>query len=379
MIKAAYIHIPFCRHICHYCDFNKVFIQNQPVATYLDALKREMELTLQQHPTTYLKSIFVGGGTPTALNAKQLHQLTENIKNVLPYDEHTEYTFEVNPGDLCEEKYMILKDAGVNRLSFGVQTFNNELLKRIGRTHKNSDVFQSIELARNIGFTNISIDLMYGLPGQTVADFSDTLQTALTLPITHLSGYSLIVEEKTVFYQLWSRGQLHLPSNDQEADMYEFLIQTMEAHGLGQYEISNFAKDQAESIHNLTYWNNEPYYGFGAGAHGYVDNRRQSNVIPLKKYISLLTANQLPLRDIHLVTKPEQMEEEMFLGLRKTEGVSLKLFSKKYAKDPLDLFAQAIDTHLKQDLLEIKANHLRLTKKGRFLGNEVFQSFIGII
>ena len=187
MIKSAYIHIPFCEHICHYCDFNKVFLQGQPVDEYIQMLKKEMQLQLKAYPTDELDTIFVGGGTPTSLNEKQLALLCEFIDQELPLNKNSgEYTFEANPGDLSREKLEILYQAGVNRLSFGVQSFNDELLQKIGRTHRAKDVYETIELAKDVGFTNISIDLIYGLPGQTMNDFKDTLDQALALGFTTL-------------------------------------------------------------------------------------------------------------------------------------------------------------------------------------------------
>ena len=285
MIKAAYIHIPFCEHICHYCDFNKVFLKGQPVDEYLDALEKEMKLTLSLSPSNELKSIFVGGGTPTALNVHQLEKLCNIIRDQLSFTENVEFTFEANPGDLSSEKLKILYDSGVNRLSFGVQTFNNDLLKKIGRTHEAKDVFHSVDAAKKIGFDNISLDLIYSLPGQTIDDFKQTLDISFSLETTHFSGYSLIIEPKTVFYQLMNKGKLQVPDEDEEAAMYEMLIEQMEKHGYPQYEISNFAKKGYESHHNLTYWNNEPYFGFGAGAHSYLNGVRRSNFGPLKKYM----------------------------------------------------------------------------------------------
>lgn len=376
MIQAAYIHIPFCQHICHYCDFNKVYLKGQPVEEYLQSLRKEMELTLQLHPTKRLQSIFVGGGTPTALNEQQLTTLTETISEQLPFDETTEFTFEANPGDLSKEKLQILKQAGVNRISFGVQTFNEELLKKIGRTHRAKDVYHSIEQAQAIGFENISIDLIYSLPDQTLADFKETLKLALGLQLNHYSGYSLIIEPKTVFYNLMTKGKLPTPGEDAEAAMYELLMEEMEKNGLVQYEISNFAKPGFESIHNLTYWNNEQYYGFGAGAHSYVAGHRISNYGPLKKYIDPIKEGKLPILDKHLVTTNEQQEEEMFLGLRKTAGVSIKSFVEKYQEDPRILFADEIETLQNRQLIEVTTDFIRLTKNGRLLGNEVFQSFI---
>ncbi|MBO0959441.1 oxygen-independent coproporphyrinogen III oxidase [Neobacillus sp. MM2021_6] len=379
MIKAAYLHIPFCEHICHYCDFNKVFLKGQPVDDYLQALDKEMKLTLEQVPTDSLQTIFVGGGTPTSLNEQQLYRFCESVNRHLPMSESLEFTFEANPGDLTKEKLQILKDAGVNRISLGVQTFNETLLKKIGRTHSARDVYQTIDNAKTIGFENISVDLIFSLPTQTVQDFKETLAEAFTLNITHYSAYSLIIEPKTVFYNLLKKGKLPTPGEDIEASMYEILMEEMEKNGFNQYEISNFSIPGYESRHNLTYWNNEYYYGFGAGAHSYVNGIRRSNSGPLKRYIEQINACQLPVFEEHPVTKAEQMEEEMFLGLRKTAGVSIPHFIEKFSLNPLDLFEKEIQDLVNKQWIEVKDNHIYLTKSGRFLGNEVFQAFLGVI
>jgi putative oxygen-independent coproporphyrinogen III oxidase len=379
LIKAAYIHIPFCEHICHYCDFNKVFLQGQPVDEYLEELRKEITLTLQASPTEHLDSIFVGGGTPTALNERQLEVLCNTISELLPFNDQTEYTFEANPGDLSKEKFQILRDSGVNRLSFGVQTFNDELLQRIGRVHRAADVFKSIELAKNTGFENISVDLIYSLPGQTLEDFRETLATAFTLDISHFSGYSLIIEPKTVFYNLMRKGKLPLPGEDTEAAMYELLMEEMEKHGFPQYEISNFSRPGYESKHNITYWNNDEYYGFGAGAHGYVNGKRRSNFGPLKKYMEPLSRGELPILEENQPSKAERMEEEMFLGLRKNEGVSVKRFIDRFEINPIQLFEFEIKDLTAKGLIVLENDCIRLTRKGRFLGNEVFQSFLGVV
>lgn len=379
MIQSAYIHIPFCEHICHYCDFNKMFLKGQPVEDYLQMLKKEMVLALQKAPTSHLNTIYVGGGTPTSLNHEQLSYLCETIGEVLPYNrEEVEFTFEANPGDLSIEKMHILKEAGVNRISFGVQSFNEELLKAIGRTHKPEDVYNSIEKAKRVGFENITIDLMYGLPGQTMQVFKESLQEALKLQLPHYSSYSLIVEPKTVFYNMMQKNKLHLPTQDLEAEMYEVLMEEMEKRGLRQYEISNFAKVGFESKHNTTYWNNDYYYGFGAGAHGYLNGERVGNYGPLKKYMEPIRNGELPYMSVHKVPVHEQMEEEMFLGLRKIDGVSFSSFTRKFGKNALEVFAEPIQELLKRELVEVKNERMFLTHKGKLLGNEVFQTFIGI-
>lgn len=352
-------------------------MKGQPVNEYLQTLEKEMELTVNGDQSV-LETVFVGGGTPTALNEAQLEKLVESIQRQLKIDSNTEYTFEANPGDLSKEKLAILKNAGVNRLSFGVQTFNDELLEKIGRTHRAKDVFESIEAAKSIGFENISVDLIYSLPGQTKQDVIESIHTALSLGLVHYSGYSLIIEPKTVFYNLMQKGKLPIPGEDAEAEMYETLMEQMELHGLHQYEISNFAVHGFESRHNLTYWNNEEYYGFGAGAHSYVKGIRQSNYGPLKKYMEPLAKAELPIMDAHQVTREEKMEEEMFLGLRKTEGISVRHFQEKFNENPIHLFAEQINEWSQKGLLKTDGKRIFLTRQGRLLGNEVFQSFIGV-
>ncbi|PPA71466.1 radical SAM family heme chaperone HemW [Jeotgalibacillus proteolyticus] len=378
MVKAAYIHIPFCHHICHYCDFNKVFMKNQPVDLYIEKLIDEMKLRLSDSQEKFT-TIFVGGGTPTALSAAQLEQLCSGIKAVLPFSDSVEYTFEANPGDLSKDKIDVLLRYGVNRLSFGVQSFTDELLKRIGRNHRSEDVYRSIREAREAGFSNISIDLIYSLPTQTLDDFEDTIDKALELNLPHYSGYSLIVEPKTVFYNLLRKGKLPLPGEETEARMYEMLMDKMKSAGYGQYEISNFAKPGFESKHNIVYWDNSEYFGFGAGAHGYVDGVRYSNIGPVGKYMEPIGRKEYPTLSANEVAENEKMEEEMFLGLRKTEGVSLSRFEKRYNKNLLELFSGSVEEMKAKGLLQVHGDYIRLTHKGRFLGNEVFQSFLGVI
>ncbi|AZV50862.1 oxygen-independent coproporphyrinogen III oxidase [Bacillus halotolerans] len=377
-MKSAYIHIPFCEHICHYCDFNKYFIQSQPVGEYLNALEKEIINTIEKTGQPDLDTIFIGGGTPTSLSEDQLKKLMDMVSRVLkPSDSLKEFAVEANPDDLSAEKLKILKEAGVNRLSFGVQTFEDDLLEKIGRVHKQKDVFASFERAREIGFENISLDLMFGLPGQTLKHLDHSLKTALSLNAEHYSVYSLIVEPKTVFYNLMQKGRLHLPAQEQEAEMYETVMSRMEAAGIHQYEISNFAKQGMESQHNLTYWSNEEYFGFGAGAHGYIGGIRTVNVGPVKHYIDLIAEKGFPYRDTHEVTMEEQIEEEMFLGLRKTSGVSKKRFEEKYGRSLDKLFPGVLKELSEKELILNTESAVCLTHQGKLLGNEVFGAFLG--
>jgi len=373
--RAAYVHIPFCEHICYYCDFNKVFLKNQPVAEYLDALEREIELTLKTYPTDHLDTIFIGGGTPTALNEEQMARLMGIVeRHLLPLtDDSLEYTVESNPDGVSPQKLDIMKAGGVNRVSFGVQSFDDGLLERIGRTHREAKVAQTLSEAAE-RFDNISVDLMFGLPNQTLEQVEYDVERALKLPITHISSYSLILEPHTVFAIQERKGKLPLPSQDLEADMYRLMIERIEAGGLAQYEISNFSLPGKESRHNRVYWENDEYYGFGAGSHGYIEKTRRANIAPIPHYIK---AEGLPVRNETPLTEVERMEEEMFLGLRMREGVSLERFEAKFGHAFDDVFGKVIRELLPQGLIERTATHVRLTDEGLPLANEVFAAFIG--
>ncbi|MFA9558795.1 radical SAM family heme chaperone HemW [Evansella sp. AB-rgal1] len=374
--RGVYVHVPFCEQICHYCDFNKFYLKKQPVDEYLDLCDIEIKNTLQKFPTNGISSIYVGGGTPTSLSTKQLEKLLFSIKHYFPIHPEYEWTVEVNPGSADEEKLRMMKEIGVNRLSIGAQTFDPILLKKIGRDHQAHDVEKTIRKARDIGIENISIDLMFGLPDQTIEQFVDTLHEAVSLPIEHVSAYSLKIEAKTIFYHQMQKGNLSLPGEDMEAEMYERLRTYMNDNGFEQYEISNFGKEGYQSQHNLTYWNNESYYGIGAGSHSYVDGVRRINHGPLPKYMDSVIKTGFPYREEHPVPLHEQMEEEMFMGLRKIEGVSLPKFEQKYEEKLTDVFAMVIPSLIERGLVHLDESTIRLTEKGLLLGNEVFEKFL---
>ena len=376
-MRGVYIHIPFCQQICHYCDFNKVFLKNQPVDQYIESIGKEFYYMKEAgYSFDDVETVFLGGGTPTALNVAQLDRLLTIVARYIDVASLKEFTTEANPDDLSEGQLAILKEKGVNRLSIGVQTFNDRLLKQIGRTHSNEDVEQVIAAARKVGFENISIDLMYALPTQTVEEWKETLDRALALDLPHYSAYSLIVEPKTVFYNRMVKGKLPLPGEDAEAEMFAMVIDRMEAEGREQYEISNFAKSSHPSFHNLIYWENSQYAGIGAGAHGFIGKERYANVGPLTHYINLLEEGKLPRKEVHEVTLAESMEEEMFLGLRIIEGVSVKEFEQKFDRPIQEVFGKPIEKLRQQGLLRIDGDRIRLTRKGVFQGNTAFQEFL---
>lgn len=277
--EAVYIHIPFCTNKCFYCDFNSYVLKDQPVMDYLRALDKEMELTVKENPPGRIKSIFVGGGTPTVLKPDEMAYFLQSVKTHFPdWAEDIEFSMEANPGTTDLEKLSVMRAGGVNRISFGVQAFQNSLLTGIGRIHDTDDVYRSLENARSAGFSNISIDLMFGLPNQTVEMLSESVTEALKLGLPHYSIYSLKVEENTLFHTLFQKNQLPLPDEEDELNMYLLLMERMREAGYKQYEISNFAKPGFESRHNMTYWRNEDYYGLGAGAHGYIGRKRHINI-----------------------------------------------------------------------------------------------------
>ncbi|MBO0452159.1 MULTISPECIES: radical SAM family heme chaperone HemW [Enterococcus] len=372
---SAYIHIPFCEHICYYCDFNKVFLEGQPVDEYIEAVLKEARLALIQNPVNKMETLYIGGGTPTSLNARQLDSLLSGLREILPYKEG-EFTVEANPGDLTGDKLNVMKNYGVNRLSMGVQTFDDRLLKKIGRKHTAKDVYETIRLLEEKDFQNVTIDLIYALPGQTLESFRDTVTRALTLDLPHYALYSLILENQTMFMNWVRRGKMQLPEQDLEAQMYAETIETMEKNGRMQYEISNFAKPGFESQHNLVYWDNRNYFGLGAGASGYIGNRRYKNRGPIQHYLKALSEGNLPTLEEELLTQKEQIEEEMFLGLRKILGVEKAKFMKRFGRSLTDVYGEVITDLKEQNLLAETDSRVFLTKDGLFRGNDVFEKFL---
>lgn len=376
-MRGMYIHIPFCHQICHYCDFNKVFFKNQPVDEYIESIGNELTIMANEgHSFAGLETVFLGGGTPTSLSERQLDRLLEIIHQHVDVKALREFSTEANPDELTRGKLSVLKNGGVGRLSIGVQSFDEQLLRRIGRTHSADTPTKVIRDAREIGFENISIDLIYGLPEQSVQQWEDTLDKALSLELPHYSGYSLIVEPKTVFYNLMNKGKLPLPGEDIEAEMFSMLIDRMAKAGRRQYEISNFALPGNESIHNLIYWDNDEYAGIGAGAHGYLKGRRYANFGPLRKYMESMDAGSRPVMESNEVTTAEAMEEEMFLGLRKSEGVSLQSFKSKFGKSLTEEYGIVLGELSGKGLISESEGSIKLTRKGVFRGNEVFQQFL---
>ena len=368
--SSIYIHIPFCATKCYYCAFNTYAFHKAQAAAYLQALQTEMKLYASDADT--LRTLFIGGGTPSILSANALAQLFTDIHLNFTIHPDTEITVECNPGTVDPEKLRVLRDNGVNRLSFGLQAMQDETLEQLGRIHNVSEFLQSYHLAREHGFENINVDLIFALPEQEITAWHDTLSEVISLEPEHISAYNLVMEEDTPFYNQWQAGELLLPSEDTEADMFQHTIETLTAHGYTHYEICNFAKPDHFAKHNLVYWNNQPCIGLGAGACGYLNGVRYTNLRGITAYIGALQHHNRPIADTERLNGNAEKAETLMLALRKREGISLENYRHRFGEDIESVFGETLNKWRELQLLEQTDTHLRLTDRGLFLANEVF-------
>ncbi|NLT94771.1 MAG: radical SAM family heme chaperone HemW [Clostridia bacterium] len=377
MIEALYVHIPFCRAKCHYCDFNSVSGGTVELQErYIDAVKKEILLRRKQGLSIQLKSVFFGGGTPTCLAGGLLEHLLDFIRNTFPFAPEVEITVEANPGTVTKENLEQLRLKGVNRISFGVQSFNDRFLKQLGRIHSTQAALDSLESAREAGFTNINFDLMYGLPGQTLKDWEETLLKVLELNLEHISLYQLKIEEGTPFGQLSEKGLIEDFDDQLALDMYKMGHKYLSRTGFIHYEISNYARPGFECRHNQVYWRCQPYLGVGAGAHSYLPPERIENVGDIAAYLEMVENNRFPQLASEKLTTTMAMSEAMFMGLRLLEGVNLEDFYRRFGQDARIVFKEAIAKCQKKGLIRIDNDYLKLTPQGVFLGNLVFEEFL---
>lgn len=361
--RSLYLHIPFCQHICAYCDFCKVFYHEKQANDYLAVLKKELSSLKIMNP---LKTLYIGGGTPSSLNDEQLEWLMDIIKPYLS-EVTKEVTIEVNPETLDYYKLKILKEGGITRLSIGVETFNDELLKGINRKHNREQVKRMIRYAKQLDFNNISIDLMYGIPNQTTADIINDLQIAVSLDLQHISYYSLILEDHTVL-----KNQNYQPlDEEEEANINDLIDEYLEQADFIKYEISNYAKKGFESQHNLAYWQYDNYYGVGIGASGKIDDYLIEHNRNLNAY---LRSQDITSKVVN--SREETMFNHLMMSLRLVKGLDLMEFEKRYGVKATELYCEAIDKHLKAKTLEIKDNYLRCTKDSIKLLNSILIDFI---
>lgn len=381
-----YIHIPFCRQKCFYCDFPSFAGREKKIDKYLQALKQEFALLRQRvHSKDNARdterkfaprTIYIGGGTPTALNAHQLAKLLEIVQKYATVAKAEEFTVEMNPGTVDREKLLLLQQAGVNRLSVGVQSFDDHCLQKIGRIHTAQEAVDTIELAYNLGFDNISLDLIYGLPQQDREILTKSVERALTLPVQHISIYGLQLEEGTAFHRMEALGKLQLPADELVEAMHDYIVEKLPEAGYQRYEISNYALPGYESKHNLSYWQDVDYLGLGSGAHSYWQGIRYENPGGIDDYISALEAGKLPAIVEEQVDRQAHMEEYCFLGLRTAAGIDKNLFQQKFGVDLLTIYGRTIEKLVAQDLLQHTAKGIALTPLGMKYGNQVFAEFL---
>lgn len=376
MVEALYIHIPFCESKCSYCDFLSFpSSSNEGKLNYIEALEKEMVL-LKNKNSTPLKSVFFGGGTPTSLSAELFCRLMDSVKDNYHIDDQTEITTEANPETVDYNKLWMLKEAGINRISFGVQTFDEKLLKRIERIHSVKTIYDSFDAARKAGFKNISLDLMYGLPGQDLKQWEHTLQESLSLEPEHISLYQLKIEEATPLGVELLKGDIEVFDDEVALEMYKMARYSLAERGYQQYEISNFAKPGFESRHNKTYWLNKPYLGIGLGACSYLPPIRKTNIGGLGQYIENLKNAKYSETEEDIHNENIEMSETVFMALRLTEGVNLKDFERRFNKKIEEVFKDALDKCERLGLVELTSENLRLTDKGLYIGNLVFEEFL---
>lgn len=375
--QALYVHIPFCASRCYYCDFTTYVAPKGAIDTYLDHLAREFEL-LAPAVNRPLQTVFFGGGTPTLPTSAQLEKVLRRLTDTLPVATDAEITMEANPGTVDADKLQVLRRAGVNRLSFGAQTFEPRLLMTIGRLHDVDAVYKSVESATQAGFERISLDLMFGLPEQSMTDVERSLTAVQNLGVRHVSAYWLKVEPGTPFAQWQARGMLPLPGEDMEGDMYDLVRETLTAAGFLHYEVSNFALPGEEARHNLVYWRNQPYFAAGVGAHGYVHGERTANVTNLAAYAKAITAGERPLAHRGRVVLREACEDTMMLGLRLAEGVSKEHFAARHGQPMEAVFGRQIERLIQLEMLTWSGNRLHLTDRAWPIANAVFEEFVGL-
>ena len=374
----VYIHIPFCKQKCYYCDFISYANKEQYFDKYIQVLIAEMSYFFDNNDVE-IETIYIGGGTPSIIDAKYIEKIMTKLQEKNALITAKEITLEVNPGTVTEEKLKIYKKVGINRLSIGLQSTDNNILKTIGRIHSYEDFLNTYKLARNQGFDNINVDLMIGLPNQKILDIKNSLEKITELKPKHISVYSLIVEENTPIEKMLNIGKLELPNEELERNMYWYVKNFLELNGYKHYEISNFAKEGYESKHNLDCWNQKEYIGFGVAAHSYIADVRFGNTDSIEEYLKNCENGEFEKnRIIDEVEKDvfSREQEFMLIGLRKIDGVSIQDFKNKFGENPIFVFKDELSKLVDEGLIVVDFDKIRLTNKGLDLANLVWEEFV---
>ncbi len=373
-----YIHIPFCKSKCNYCDFNSFAKKDDCIDNYINAVKQEIEEYAKNNKDILVKTIYIGGGTPSYIKEKYMEELIETIKQNLEIVSNAEITIEANPGTVNKRKLECYYKIGINRLSIGLQSVNDKLLKLLGRIHDFEDFLETVRLANTVGFSNINADCMIGLPNQNIYDVEETLNVLIDLKLTHISVYSLIVEPNTTLENKINSGELKLPDEEIERYMYWFAKRKLEENGYLHYEISNFARPLYRSKHNLDCWNQKEYKGFGVSASSYENGVRYTNIADINKYIKNIEEKKL--KENYIIEEKQDreamMKEYMLLGLRKITGVNITEFRRKFGTTPLYKYNKELTKLVREGLIEANEYSIRVSKKGLDLANLVWEEFV---
>ena len=372
---SLYIHIPFCAQKCLYCDFPSFARKDHLRKAYIEALNKEIISLREKHNNLEINTIFIGGGTPSVLEADELECLLKEVAK-LNMAKYIEYSMECNPGNLTEEKLEVMKKYGVNRISMGLQAKQDNLLKGLGRIHNYKTFKENFLLAKKVGFNNINVDLMFGLPNQRLNEWEETLREIISLEPAHISAYSLIIEEGTAFYNLYENDKLKLPTEEEERKMYHLAKKILEENGFNQYEISNYAKERKECRHNLAYWNMDNWIGVGSASASYIDGKRIKNISSVEKYINSINEKREAVEEIINNSKNDNMEEFMFMGLRKINGIDENEFKKRFSMNINDVYGEILNKYIDEGLLIRDSGRIFLSEKGIEISNIIMADFL---
>lgn len=372
---SLYIHIPFCAQKCLYCDFPSFARKDHLRKAYIEALNKEIISLREKYNNLEINTIFIGGGTPSVLEADELECLLKEVAK-LNMAKDIEYSMECNPGNLTEEKLEVMKNYGVNRISMGLQAKQDNLLKGLGRIHNYKTFKENFLLAKKVGFNNINVDLMFGLPNQRLNEWEETLREIISLEPAHISAYSLIIEEGTAFYNLYENDKLKLPTEEEERKMYHLAKKILEENGFNQYEISNYAKEGKECRHNLAYWNMDNWIGVGSAAASYINGKRIKNISSVEEYINSINEKGEAVEEIINNSKNDNMEEFMFMGLRKINGIDENEFKNRFSMNINDVYGEILNKYIDEGLLIRDSGRIFLSEKGIEISNIIMADFL---
>lgn len=375
-----YVHIPFCKQKCYYCDFISYANKEEKTKEYVKCIQKEIEIESKKYSKDEyeITTIYLGGGTPSYISALYIENIINVIKLNYNVKDNAEITIEINPGTVNEEKILIYEKIGINRVSIGLQSTNDKLLKQIGRIHTYEEFLNCYKLVSKSKIDNINVDLMLALPNQTIEDLEESLQKVIKLKPNHISLYSLILEEGTKLEKMVSENIVKLPEEDMEREMYWKTKRILEKNGYNHYEISNFAKEGYKSKHNMNCWSQKEYLGFGVAAHSYVNRKRYCNINNIEEYVSNIKKGKIENNRTvcEIQNKIDEQKEFMMLGLRKIDGIDIQEFKNKFVENPIYVFHKELEKLVNEDLVEIDLDKIKLTNKGLDFANLVWEKFV---